>query len=873
MTLGRWCGTCKCWVVMSERTCPSCRNRLRAPEAMPADAHAISTDAPDPNRARPLAISGIGPDDVAEPRSPSGAEAPSGTGGEAPATWYPKPERPSPDVPANDPPAAGAGSSPPRRGPSSPPTSGGWDPQLPPIPGVDDLAGSDPAAGGLTAPAESIDGIPRNVLVAVLGAAAALFVVGLVVLSSGGSGSDGPPEGEVASPGPEFEDHVAFSPPPTPERPPLEDPILVPHDQWDPVVADLIGFIEENRRLRFTKTVDVHVLSTEELFAEFNVTDVADPFIEEELRFVTAIYRSLGIYEGEIDAAAFIQRSRQVGVTGLYDPSIDAVYINHEVGADDSGPGRSPFQRAVLVHELTHALQDQHVDLTRRASGLDLFTMQLLMIEGDARRVERAYVESLSPEEQDQYWSAMGPLVSHEGIDGVLGIEGEFIYEGGLQVNRLVDVLAGLEQVDVLMRYPPDRPAQLLRASTLFLQSEEPWNQSGPSARRPQAPPGAFPMGGGSFGAWLWYVTLAARVDGADALRAADAISSDAFTLYEQDGAICGAFVVAANDRVDLGHLARGLWSWAEALPHGARLEIEGQFITVNVCDPGADAAMAFARTPDDIVSGPIARTGAVAAVLERQRGWWADDPLRERERWCLTESVQRVLTLAEVADGLSDDRIDELGEGAVTACLAGRVPGGPPPFDGDCSAAGSEVDLDDEGLPDEVVATRRALVDAATGCDFAGLRDPVGSGGKPFGDGELGQPTSGRALVERWGRVEERRRPVLADLVATLDSSWMCGPDLAAVVEDGSGEACVFISAGSGAVARDAHVAVIAFDGTFLGFGANRTVQEAALERWAETAVEGDRSSELTTPAGPLPGPLPADWPVAVPAATLINR
>ena len=62
--------------------------------------------------------------------------------------------------------------------------------------------------------------------------------------------------------------------------------------------------------------------------------------------------------------------------------------------------------RVTVVHELTHALQDQRFDLHQlnglvRDSGED-FALTA-SIEGDARFVEEAYYFSLTPEEQDEY--------------------------------------------------------------------------------------------------------------------------------------------------------------------------------------------------------------------------------------------------------------------------------------------------------------------------------------------------------------------------------------------------------------------------------------------------------------------------------------
>ena len=64
--------------------------------------------------------------------------------------------------------------------------------------------------------------------------------------------------------------------------------------------------------------------------------------------------------------------------------------------------------RITLVHELTHALQDQRFDLTRlddaiETSGED-FALTAL-VEGDATSIEDDYLYSLPQAEQDAYFA------------------------------------------------------------------------------------------------------------------------------------------------------------------------------------------------------------------------------------------------------------------------------------------------------------------------------------------------------------------------------------------------------------------------------------------------------------------------------------
>jgi hypothetical protein len=721
---------------------------------------------------------------------------------------------------------------------------------------------------------DTIDGIPKKTLVTVVGGAVAIFLFGFVALSIFGGGDDDPPDQEAQGDTSltEVQPSIPFEPPPVPEDDglPAEASTVEP-EEWDPVVRDLIPFIEEERNLRFSEPVEIRMLSTAELQGIFGSGGAGDPLAEESLREQIAIYRGLGIYQGDIDAAAFLRQAGEIGVTGLYVPSEDIVYLNKDVGAQGA-PGTSPFQQAVLLHELVHALQDQVTDIDEPVWDYQFLTMQRMMIEGDARRVERDWAAQLPPEQYEQYWGTMNSLLNPEGFNGVLGIEGDFIYEGGMAVTHLVEVLDSTETLDVLLEYPPNRPAQLLRASTLFLHSEEPWAEEAVVRGEPTMPPDGIALAEGQLGAWTWYVTLATRLDGAQALRAADAIGGDQVLIYQQGGRLCGSYRVHAAGEGETGQLAAAMRNWAAALPHGAAVHVEDQFVQVQVCDPGAAAPMNFLHSPQDIVDGPIARTAVVAEVLEPQRGWWAEDELRERERWCLAETVQRAVSLREVLDGLTDERIAELGEAAVKACLPERVPGGPPPIDGDCSAQGMEAPaLDDAGLPDAVAQTRRQIIEAARACDYEALTALLAKSGPFLGDSLLPPADRAGQLVDRWERQEALNQPVLARLVDTVGGGWMCGPDMSTAVEGRTGDACAFASGGGPVVDDRALVAVIGLGGGWIGFGSNVDAQQVVLGVWADT-VTGDRAEASYTIGGGDPqGRLPYGWPRAVAPAALL--
>lgn len=85
------------------------------------------------------------------------------------------------------------------------------------------------------------------------------------------------------------------------------------------------------------------------------------------------------------------------GVVGFYDPATKVLEVR--------GSDLTPYRREVVVHELTHALDDQlhDLDVSFGEGVLDEDqTAFLVAVEGSAERVRRRYSESLSAVEQLQ---------------------------------------------------------------------------------------------------------------------------------------------------------------------------------------------------------------------------------------------------------------------------------------------------------------------------------------------------------------------------------------------------------------------------------------------------------------------------------------
>lgn len=120
----------------------------------------------------------------------------------------------------------------------------------------------------------------------------------------------------------------------------------------------LVAFVEDEAGRDFLRPPVIVAQSTDEFTAGL-LPDVEDLQADSETSVRTL--QALGLTDkgvAEVTAAFEALLLSPEGVLGYYDPESDAVYVPNDALADDDF-------RSLLVHELTHALDGQHADLSR----------------------------------------------------------------------------------------------------------------------------------------------------------------------------------------------------------------------------------------------------------------------------------------------------------------------------------------------------------------------------------------------------------------------------------------------------------------------------------------------------------------------------
>jgi hypothetical protein len=320
-------------------------------------------------------------------------------------------------------------------------------------------------------------------------------------------------------------------------------------------IEALISITEELRGRRFLEPVEVTVLSTEEL-ADRVRADLAEELDSDDLAVEQAFARMLGILPADVDlAAALIDLySEQVG--GFYDSDTGELVV---AGDEDL----SPLARTIIVHELVHALADQHFGLGDPLDGLvdaeryhEAAAVQALA-EGDATYFQMVYLqERLSAEEQvDAVLESLeADTTVLDSLPGWIGEDLSFPYEWGFGFTERLVEEGGTAAVDQAYELLPTTVEQVMHPNLYF-------------TREPARPVelGVADLDGyevyeeGAFGEWNLMLYLLDGIGDGDATIAAGGWGGDAYRLFWDGSRVAFAYLFEGDVPRDADELAPAL--------------------------------------------------------------------------------------------------------------------------------------------------------------------------------------------------------------------------------------------------------------------------------------------------------------------------
>jgi hypothetical protein len=382
-------------------------------------------------------------------------------------------------------------------------------------------------------------------------------------------------------------------------------------DRWDPRVVDLAAFVENERGLRFDHPVSVDFLTAEQYSQrtrvdESELTSGDRRMIEEG----TAPLRALGLVPADFDPVESANDLSDTATVAFYDPLTERIAVR--------GTDMTTDLRVTLAHELVHVLQDQHFDLEDMLEEVDptgdQLTGYLALIEGDATRIQQAYVRSLPTDERDGYLDdadqSSGAAEEQLGaIPGVLVAMEGAPYALGPWLVELIAADGGNDAVDAAFDDPPTTTEQMVDPRSYFS------GQSAHDVAAPTVPSGGERIGqDDSLGALPLFLLLSERIDPLDALSAVDGWGGDAYVVYDRGGKTCMDLAVEGDSARDGEELLGAFQAWASAGPTGdAQVRSDSGLAVVSTCEPGAGTRSSGAAL--DALTLPAVRAQVMVAA------------------------------------------------------------------------------------------------------------------------------------------------------------------------------------------------------------------------------------------------------------------
>lgn len=382
----------------------------------------------------------------------------------------------------------------------------------------------------------------------------------------------GPPPAPTTTPAPELAPPpsapAADAPPPVPEP---TTSTTVPNTPLGRMVAELSAFVADQRELEFLRPVEVELLDdrafVDRLLAGSEENRADTDKTEQVLQALQLIEPGVDLFDTYVEFYS-------AAVLGFYDPESDELVLR--------GRELTPYVRSTLVHELSHALDDQHFELHRpevdEADDESALALSAL-IEGVSVSIENAYTETLSAAEQEQASREAAEFsrrAAGSRIPLIVTQLAQFPYLfGPLFVGALVE--EGREpRVDAAFRDPPTTSEEILDPS-VYLRGEAPIAVPQPSDR------GLRLIDQGTYGQWALYLTLDHFLDSEVADSASDGWGGDRYVAWDEGGRVCVRMAYAMDSPTDLDQLESAWRAWAGA--HGDTTVTRGaDAVTVTAC-------------------------------------------------------------------------------------------------------------------------------------------------------------------------------------------------------------------------------------------------------------------------------------------------
>ena len=376
-------------------------------------------------------------------------------------------------------------------------------------------------------------------------------------------------------------------------------------DKWDTRLAPLASFVEKQTGYSFQHPVNARFLNDKD-FNNLVVNDAADLSADDKQGYTdfSALLRTLGLANGSFDAFSALNNLSSGNTLAYYSPSNREMVIRSDAAALKGGK-LSASLRAVVVHELTHALQDQEFGLARinrRHTTSEESVAMTAILEGHANAAENMYVEeNFDDKELEQYQkettSSSDPKV--QSVPEVLSAQQSAPYVFGPTFIAALKQKGQQAITDVFLKKQPRSLAQIILPSKYFAGEE-------PTEIEPPAVPSKNEYAlSDQLNQLDIYFILVRALGALEALKLSDMWGNGHYTAYRAKdkngkGKFCVAMNVAGSTSTGTQKLSAAFSTWAKTSTlANAQVKETEDHVAVSVCDPGTKVKHSLPTTED----------------------------------------------------------------------------------------------------------------------------------------------------------------------------------------------------------------------------------------------------------------------------------
>ena len=227
-----------------------------------------------------------------------------------------------------------------------------------------------------------------------------------------------------------------------------------------PLIRDTMADVERVRGLSFLHPVIPQAATDEELNAGAR-EGLGAMYPEELFGRRSLAWAAIGVIPEGTRIDREVGRFGEARVLGYYDTLTKELVF---LGTDDPSPG----ERVTLAHELVHALEDQHFDLSRidrllAACDDEAFAAALAVVEGSATFHMYAYADAVLTDDERSQWQSSGGS-GPSGVDPFVEAQLFWPYPAGYWFVDRLEREVGERAVDGALADLPDSTEQILHA-------------------------------------------------------------------------------------------------------------------------------------------------------------------------------------------------------------------------------------------------------------------------------------------------------------------------------------------------------------------------------------------------------------------------